>query len=860
MFNLTRRVLHKLALNGFAGAETTAGGDSPALAQQALPTAAEQVGRFLLVSVQLGLLLYAIHLFKIEENQGFYVILLPIFVGFVIHAWLPRAWRLPFFVLLTGITLFIYFDALSAAMLLGAGLLLIGIAHLPLAFSARVTLLVIAGIVLTALRTEAFATYRSVIILPILGSMFMFRLIIYMYDLRHEKQPVSWWQRLAYFFLLPNVCFPLFPVIDYKTFLRTYYDDEPLRIYQKGVDWIFRGFTHLLLYRVVYYYLSPAPASVQSFFDVVMYVASGYLLYLRVSGLFHIIAGILCLFGFNLPETHHRYFLASGFNDFWRRANIYWKDFMMKIFYYPAFFKLRRLGTLPAIGLATAFVFFSTWLLHAYQWFWIRGTFLLTLVDGLFWAIFGVLVIINSLYQAQYGKRSLARKRSRPGAALSLSLRTLGMFLFMCLLWSFWSSDSIAEWLSILAIAGRGTPGEWVVFLGALLALVVGGTVFQLLPSAWKEVLVPSRSSFRRAVLTTGGATVLLLALGHPGFRGEWPPVLKEVVQSIADNRLNARDAALFERGYYEALMGQNKFSSRMWDIQARKPPDWKSLAELGAIQYSDTLPGRTLKPNLNIVFKRARLTTNRWGMRDREYTRVKPEGVFRMALVGASYSMGSGVNDGESYESLLEAWLNRDYAGAPFSGYEILNFSVGGYTLFQKVAICRRRVFDFQPDAVLYVCNSREREKVVLDFAKLIRRDRVPRDSVLQNILQQSGATAEMPESEVMRRLQPFSDTLLAWGYRSIARLCEAHGALPVWIFLPNTGDVLTEEQVAHLMNIAQRMGFLTVNLNRVFAGYELPAVQLAPWDGHPNALGHRIIAERLYPHLVQRVVLAGR
>ena len=34
----------------------------------------------------------------------------------------------------------------------------------------------------------------------------------------------------------------------------------------------------------------------------------------------------------------------SSFTDFWRRINIYWKDFMMKVFYYPAFFRLRRLG------------------------------------------------------------------------------------------------------------------------------------------------------------------------------------------------------------------------------------------------------------------------------------------------------------------------------------------------------------------------------------------------------------------------------------------------------------------------------------------------------------------------------------
>src|SRR3546814_14022622 len=54
---------------------------------------------------------------------------------------------------------------------------------------------------------------------------------------------------------------------------------------------------------------------------------------------------------------------------------IYWKDFMMKIFYYPLFFKLWRYGDVPAIVVATVIVFLLTWLLHSYQWFWLRGDF-----------------------------------------------------------------------------------------------------------------------------------------------------------------------------------------------------------------------------------------------------------------------------------------------------------------------------------------------------------------------------------------------------------------------------------------------------------------------------------------------------
>ena len=87
--------------------------------------------------------------------------------------------------------------------------------------------------------------------------------------------------------------------------------------------------------------------------DLVQYVLGTFLLYLRVSGQFHLIVGMLHLFGFHLPETHHLYFLASSFTDFWRRINIYWKDFMMKLVFYPSFFRLRQLGDRTALVGAT---------------------------------------------------------------------------------------------------------------------------------------------------------------------------------------------------------------------------------------------------------------------------------------------------------------------------------------------------------------------------------------------------------------------------------------------------------------------------------------------------------------------------
>ena len=183
---------------------------------------------------------------------------------------------------------------------------------------------------------------------------------LYLYDMDAEKKKATLWERLAYFFMLPNTVFPFFPIIDYIQFRRSYYDKDPITIYQKGVLWMLRGAIHLILYRVVYYYYTPAVDDVQGLAGVVLFIVSAYMLYLRVSGLFHLIIGLMCLFGFNLPETHKQYFLAFSFNDYWRRINIYWKDFMMKLFFYPVYMKTRSWGPTNALVFSTVIVFAFT--------------------------------------------------------------------------------------------------------------------------------------------------------------------------------------------------------------------------------------------------------------------------------------------------------------------------------------------------------------------------------------------------------------------------------------------------------------------------------------------------------------------
>jgi len=196
----------------------------------------------------------------------------------------------------------------------------------------------------------------------------MFRLIVYMYDLRHDPARSASHARSH-----TSSCCPMLASRSFRSSTTRPFADLlrrrslPYLPAWRGLDGA-RGRTPTALPPGLLRSLDPHLRSVEPR-AFARWALTGFLLYLRVSGQFHLIVGTLHLFGFHLPETHRRYLLASSFTDFWRRINIYWKDFMLKVFFYPVHFRLRRWGATKALVVSTLLVFAATWFFHAYQWF-----------------------------------------------------------------------------------------------------------------------------------------------------------------------------------------------------------------------------------------------------------------------------------------------------------------------------------------------------------------------------------------------------------------------------------------------------------------------------------------------------------
>jgi hypothetical protein len=828
---------------GVAGLASAAGGAKAAAATATSTTA--DLPKFGLLLVEVVGLACVVKRYQLESEAFFQITALAA-IGFAIQYFLPLAVRSGFFLCLSlaSILLVLGFDAGTWLIALGLGLIVI--VHLPISMTARILLVLVAGGLLAALRAGWEAVPWSGAVWPILGSMFMFRLIVYMYDLKHGQAPALWSQRLSYFFMFPNVCFPLFPVVDSRAYVRSWFEGDRHEIHQVGVEWILRGAVQLILYRLIYLRLGIDPYDVANFTDFAHYCLWLFLLYLRVSGQFHVIVGLLHLFGFNLTETHHQYYLASSFTDFWRRINIYWKDFMMKVFYYPTYFRLRGLGPTRALVVSTIYVFAWTWVLHAYQLFWIRGSYTFTWNDPLFWTILAVLVAINALWEMKFGRRrALVGESQSWRSRVGLLLKTLGTFVVICLLWSFWSSESVGFWLSLLPAATVLPSRDQAVTATIAAAVVAIGIAVFLAWERWATPLVNRRFAWRAGWVL--GQLFLLNAISISAVYQRMGPA-GELVSHVRFGGLNKNELELLERGYYEDLLTVDRFNGELAALYMKRPPEWeRSILELGLTEPAEGLR-YTLKPNVEAEFKGAMLRTNRWGMHDQDYAEQKPAGAFRIAFLGASHAMGTGVAAEQTMEAVLEERLNQEQRTAAFKQCEVLNCAVYGYNPIEQIRVLEDRVRSLAPDAIMYVGHPGDSARVVHYLATQISRQAKLPDPFLEEVARRAKVTSETPERLVHRRLAAHGEEVLAWVYERIARICADHGVRPIFVLLPMAMGKSGNEPVPREVELAGEAGFTVLNLQGVYDREDEHSLWIAEWDAHPNALGHRLIGERIF------------
>jgi hypothetical protein len=835
--------------------QTDPDGAPPATGRVFAPS---ELGGFLLVAVQLALVLAVVWLFEIAERSHFFAVACLAAGGYLVHAWLPPRLRAPFFCLLSAGGILFVLGWPNGPLVLAVGAALIALCHLPVPYMVRVAVVAGAGLLLAGLSISYPLPFW-----PVLGSMFMFRIILYLHEQRRSPGRPSLPITLAYFFPLPNVSFLFFPILDFKTFRETYRPDARWADAQEGVGWVVTGLTHLLAYRAVKYFVLPAPHQLGDVPHVALFLAASYALYLHVSGHFHVITGVLHLFGFKLPRTHDHYFLASSFTDVWRRLNIPWKDFMAKTVFTPAFFGLRGLGTRGAAAVATLGVFAVTWLLHSYQVFWLTGRLELSGYEAALWLGLGVLVAINLQIDL-----SRPGRRVGPLPALAVvwwAVRVVGMFALISVFWACWNTPAVLGSVRALPATDPDAASGAALVGGVLLAAVAVLTCARL---GWDRVVVRSRGERMSARSASGlhsarhVAVLAALALcAVPPVAESFGPGAAKSLAALRRESVTPTEAAQVVRGYYEDVAAA-RAPAGAWlaALEGRpRPPEQVVFTDMSV--PADDLLVRELKPGWSGEVSGRRLTINQLGMRDRaDLTVAKPPDTCRVAVVGSSVVMGYGVGDDEVFTRLLEDRLNaRRRPGGP--RYEVLNFGSGMSDAIQRRALIDRKVFAFAPDAVYYVAHQDEFQ-VVEHLAHLAAKGGELPYPTLNAVIRKAGIDPNAPPSmfESLAKLRPHARELVVGLYRELVAECRRRGVAPVWVYLPMPGVVDVPIRSEVLVKMAAEAGFVVVDLSDWADGHRTSDVRAGETDPHASALGHRLIAERLDAETARRPEMLPR
>ncbi len=117
-----------------------------------------------------------------------------------------------------------------------------------------------------------------------------------------------------------------------------------------------------------------------------------------------------------------------------------------------------------------------------------------------------------------------------------------------------------------------------------------------------------------------------------------------------------------------------------------------------------DRYRGWALQPGFNAWWREegeAYIEINSDGLRDREYSKIKPENTLRIAILGDSFAEAVQVPIEKTFWSIIEGKLTK-CDSIPNRKVEAINFGVHGYGTLQELLTLRHQVWDYNPDIIL--------------------------------------------------------------------------------------------------------------------------------------------------------------
>jgi hypothetical protein len=112
-----------------------------------------------------------------------------------------------------------------------------------------------------------------------------------------------------------------------------------------------------------------------------------------------------------------------------------------------------------------------------------------------------------------------------------------------------------------------------------------------------------------------------------------------------------------------------------------------------------------------------------------------------------------------------------------------------------------------------------------------------------------------KMPDAMIERRLQGYMAEIYEWAFHRFATECTRRGIRPIVIYRPAPLDLEGVEAVSRseIIRLGRGAGLEVIDLSSAFDTVtNRDSLIVAKWENHTIALGHRLLAAKLYEGLV--------
>ena len=264
------------------------------------------------------------------------------------------------------------------------------------------------------------------------------------------------------------------------------------------------------------------------------------------------------------------------------------------------------------------------------------------------------------------------------------------------------------------------------------------------------------------------------------------------------------------------------------------------------------------------------------------DYSREKPEGVFRIVVVGDSFTFPTGMQLDDSFSKRLERMLNLNIPRDASRVAEVINFGKMGLSTVAEVARCEKSL-EFHPDVAMLEITlndiiqknfHQDKNKGVdtwldgfIDFS-------AEQSPILSRSKLLSMLGARINSGLSLRRLiayhQKHYDDPSAWGafqegIRQIKRKYADKGVRFVAVVFPYFYTASDQNYpFAHfhekIENVLSAEGIEFLDLRSAYNGIRPELIQIMPGaDTHPNEIAHRIAADNIYAWFEEKSIIPG-